>query len=48
MNLFITNEMINIDMVKFIILVAGIVYTITLIIGYVINLKLLKKGVNVD
>jgi len=48
MNLFITNEMINIDMVKFIIYLAIFIYTITLIVNYFINLRLFKKGVNVD
>ena len=48
MNLFFTNEIINVDMIKVIIYLAIIIYTITLIIGYIINLKLFKKGVNVD
>ena len=48
MNLFITNTVIDVNMVKIIITIAIIVYTLTLIIGYFINLKLLKKGVNVD
>lgn len=48
MNLFFTNEIVNIDMIKFIIYLAIIIYTITLFIGYLFNLKLFKKGVNVD
>ena len=48
MNLFVTNEMINVDMVKTIIYMAIIIYTITLFIGYFVNLKLFNKGVNVD
>lgn len=48
MNLFFTNEIVNIDMIKFIIYLAIIIYTITLFIGYFFNLKLFKKGVNVD
>ena len=48
MNLFFTNEIINVDMIKVIIYLAIIIYTITLIAGYIINLKLFKKGVNVD
>lgn len=48
MNLFFTNEIINIDVVKIIILLAIITYVITFIIEYIINLKLFKNGVNVD
>ena len=48
MNLFITNEIINIEMVKIIIYVAIIIYTLNIIIGYFINIKLFKKGVNVE
>ena len=48
MNLFFTNEIINIDMIKFLIYLAIFIYTVTLIIGYVINVKLFNKGVNVD
>ena len=48
MNLFVTKEIINMNMMKLIIYLAIIIYTITLIIGYLINIKLFKKGVNVD
>lgn len=48
MNLFYTQEMINVDIIKNIIYLAMAIYTIVLIIFYFINLKLLKKGVNVD
>ena len=48
MNLFFTTEMINLDMINLIIYLAIIVYTITLVIGYVVNTKLFQKGVNVD
>lgn len=48
MNLFFTNQIININMVKIIIYLSIVIYTITLIIGYIINIKLFKKGVNVD
>lgn len=48
MNLFYTNEIINIDTIKLIIYLSIIIYTITLIIGYLINIKLFNKGVNVD
>ena len=48
MNLFFTNEIINMDMIKFIIYLAIFIYTLTLVIGYIVNVKLFKKGVNVD
>lgn len=48
MNLFITNEIVNVNIIKTLIYIAITIYTITLLIGYFINLKLLKKGVNVD
>ncbi|MBE6147221.1 MAG: hypothetical protein E7168_02675 [Firmicutes bacterium] len=48
MNLFITNEMINVGMVKTVVYLGIIFYSITFIIGYFVNLKLFKKGVNVD
>jgi len=48
MNLFITNEIINVEMIKLLIYVAIIIYTFNLIIGYIINIKIFKKGVNVE
>ena len=48
MNLFFTSDVINVDMIKVIIYMAIVIYTISLIIVYFINLKLFKKGVNVD
>ena len=48
MNLFITNEIVNIDMLKIVIYLAIIIYTITFIINYLVNLRLFKKGVNID
>ena len=48
MNLFITNEIINIDMVKTIIYMSLFTYSVTAIINYLVNLNLFKKGVNVD
>ena len=48
MNLFITNEIINIDMVKLIIYLSIGTYTITLILGYIFNQKTFQKGVNID
>lgn len=48
MNLFITNEIINIEMIKVIIYLSIIIYSLTLLINYFINIKLFKDGVNVD
>ena len=48
MNLFITNELINVEMIKYIIYIAIIIYTLNLIIIYFVNIKLFKKGVNVE
>ena len=47
-SLLIKYQIVNIDMIKIIIYLAITIYTITLIIGYIINLKLFKKGVNVE
>lgn len=48
MNLFITNEIVNIEMLKVVVYMSMAAYTIILFVGYFVNLKLLKKGVNVD
>ena len=48
MNLFITNEMINISTLKIIVYSTIILYSGTLLINYIINLKLFKQGVNVE
>ena len=48
MNLFITNEIVNVDMIKTIIYMALFTYTVVAIINYIINLKIFKKGVNID
>ena len=48
MNLFVTNEIINVNMLKLGIYLAIIIYTVTLFVIYFVNLKLFKKGVNVD
>ena len=48
MNLIFTNELININSIKIIIYLAIIFYVILIIIGYILNIKLFKKGVNVD
>ena len=48
MNTFITNTLISVDTIKLIVLIATITYTLSLIILYVVNIRLFKKGVNVD
>lgn len=48
MNLFVTNQMVNIEMLKVIIYLAIIIYSVAFVIEYLINVKLFKKGVNVD
>lgn len=48
MDLFFTNQIVNVDILKTIIYLAIIIYSITLFIGYFISLKLFNKGVNVD
>lgn len=48
MNLFITNDMISVEIIKSVICGAIIQYSLILIINYIINLKLFQKGVNID
>lgn len=48
MNLFITNKMTNIEMIKLVIYSATSTYLISFIAQYFIYLKLFEKGVNVD
>lgn len=48
MNLFITSEIVSIDIIKTIIYMSLFTYSIVAIINYIINLKIFKKGVNVD
>jgi len=48
MNLFITNEIINIEMIKLVIYTSIFIYSISFVVQYFINLKLFEKGVNVD
>ena len=48
MNLFITNDIINIEMIKLIIYLSFFIYSISFIAFYIINIKIFKKGVNVD
>ena len=48
MNLFMTNNIVNIDILKYIMYGAIVLYVIYIIIYYVIGLKLFKKGIDVD
>jgi len=48
MNLFFTNEVISFDSLKMILYIALIIYLIVVVIIYFVNIKLFKKGVNVD
>ena len=48
MNLFVTAENVPIEMVKKLVLIAALSYSAIIIAGLFINVKLLKKGVNVD
>ncbi|MBQ4634225.1 MAG: hypothetical protein IJB71_02625 [Bacilli bacterium] len=48
MNFFVTKELITINAFKTILYLACFIYTLLLIIGYVVNIKLFKKGVNVE
>ena len=48
MNLFVTKTIINIDMIKLAIYMSFSIYTLALFIGYFVNVKLFKNGVNVD
>ena len=48
MNLFTTSNIINIDILKYIMYGAVVIYIIYIIIYYIIGNKLLKKGIDVD
>ena len=48
MNLFISNEIISVSSIKTIIWISSIIYTLILFVIYFINIKIFKKGVNVD
>lgn len=48
MNLFYTTKVIDVDIVKMIIYLAIAIYTVIFVIGYFVNFRLFKKGVNVD
>ncbi len=48
MNLFITNEVVNVDMIKALGFICIAIYSIIFIINLFINIKLFNQGVNVD
>lgn len=48
MNLFITESAFNMDIIKFFIIFAVIIYALISVVLCFINIKLFKKGVNVD
>lgn len=48
MNLFVTNSAVDISVIKSAVYISIIAYICVLIIGCIVNVKLLKKGVNVD
>jgi len=48
MNLFITNDVICVDVVKLILYMATFIYMFTFTLGYLVNVKLFQKGVNID
>lgn len=47
-NLFLTNEIVNLSFLKYIAIIAIVIYTCIIIILYFINNYLLNKGVNVE
>ncbi|MBR6690543.1 MAG: hypothetical protein IKL65_04360 [Bacilli bacterium] len=48
MNLFMTNNIVNIDILKIIMYGAILLYTVYIVSYYVIGLKIFKKGIDVD
>lgn len=48
MNLFMTNTIVNIDMLKYIMYGAIVLYSVYIVIYYIIGLKLFNKGIDVD
>lgn len=48
MNLFITNEVINIDMIKILGFICIFIYTIIFIVNFFVNINIFKRGVNID
>ena len=48
MNLFFTNTIVNIGLLKTIVWLSIVIYSVLFIVNYIINLKVFRKGVNVD
>jgi len=48
MNLFYTVESLNVDVIKLCIYMAIVIYSVNILILYIVNSKLFSKGVNVD
>ena len=48
MNLFFTNEIVNLELLKMLMYMAIVTYTILIIITWGLNINFLNKGVNVD
>lgn len=48
MNMFVTNNIVSVDIIKTVLYIAVAIYSSLIVIYYYINVKLLKKGVNVD
>lgn len=48
MNMFFTNELSSISILKFVFILIGAAYLVFVILGFILNTKLLKKGVDVD
>ena len=48
LSLFTSNELTDISLLKNVIVLSIIIYSLIIIINYIINIKLFKKGVNVD
>jgi len=48
MDLFVTNTIIDTELLKLMLYIASIIYMISILIINILNVKLFQKGVNVD
>lgn len=48
MNLFFTTDTINFEIIKYAVILSVISYSLLIVLGFFINLKIFNKGVNVD
>ena len=48
MNIFVTTKAMNLEVIKFAVVYSIISYIVVNIVGFLINIKLFNKGVNVD